>query len=50
MPAEGILQTVQKIATAVHRLDEMAEDIRYSLPTASDKAGRRGQPGRVPDS
>jgi len=28
MSADGILQTVQKIATAVHRLDEMAQDIR----------------------
>jgi len=28
MPPEGILQTVQKIATAVDRLDEVAEAIR----------------------
>lgn len=28
MAGEGVLQTVQKIATAVHRLDEMAEDLR----------------------
>jgi uncharacterized protein involved in exopolysaccharide biosynthesis len=28
MPAEGVLQTIQKIATAVHRLDEIAEDVR----------------------
>jgi uncharacterized protein involved in exopolysaccharide biosynthesis len=28
MPGESILQTLQKIATAVHRLDVLAEDLR----------------------
>ena len=28
MPGESILQTLQKIATAVHRLDALAEDLR----------------------
>jgi septal ring factor EnvC (AmiA/AmiB activator) len=28
MPGECILETIQKIATAIHRLDALAEDLR----------------------
>jgi hypothetical protein len=28
MPGAGLLETLQKIATAVHRLDALAEDVR----------------------
>jgi uncharacterized protein involved in exopolysaccharide biosynthesis len=28
MPGERILETIQKIATAIHRLDALAEDLR----------------------
>ena len=35
MPADGLLQTLQKIATAVHRLDEVAEHLREVRLTVS---------------
>ena len=28
MPAEGVLTTLHKLTTALHRLDEVAEDVR----------------------
>jgi hypothetical protein len=40
MPANGILQTVRKIATAVHRLDEMAlaiRELRLSVASRLEK-------------
>lgn len=35
MAGEGLLQTLQKIATAVHRLDTLAEDLRELRTTVS---------------
>jgi uncharacterized protein involved in exopolysaccharide biosynthesis len=44
MPADGILQTVQKIAIAIHRLDEIAEDLReFRLTVAGRLEKLEGQ-------
>lgn len=40
MPGETILQTLQKIATAVHRLDVLAEDLRELRTTVRARLDR----------
>jgi uncharacterized protein involved in exopolysaccharide biosynthesis len=40
MPGESILQTLQKIATAVHRLDALAEDLRELRSTVRARLDR----------
>ncbi len=40
MPGESILQTLQKIATAVHRLDALAEDLRELRTTVRARLDR----------
>jgi uncharacterized protein involved in exopolysaccharide biosynthesis len=40
MPGERILQTLQKIATAVHRLDALAEDLRELRTTVTARLER----------
>jgi uncharacterized protein involved in exopolysaccharide biosynthesis len=40
MPGESILQTLQKIATAVHRLDVLAEDLRELRTTVRARLDR----------
>ena len=40
MPGESILQTLQKIATAVHRLDVLAEDLRELRTTVRSRLDR----------
>jgi septal ring factor EnvC (AmiA/AmiB activator) len=37
MAAESILQTLQKLATAIHRLDELADDLRELRVAATGK-------------
>jgi uncharacterized protein involved in exopolysaccharide biosynthesis len=43
MPGESILQTLQKIATAVHRLDALAEDLRELRTTVGARLDREEQ-------
>lgn len=40
MAAENILQALQKIATLVHRLDELADDVRELRGTVNAKLDR----------
>jgi uncharacterized protein involved in exopolysaccharide biosynthesis len=40
MPGERILQTLQKIATAVHRFDALAEDLRELRTTVTARLER----------
>ena len=40
MPAESVLQTLQKIATAVPRLDQAAEDLREVRPSVAGRLER----------
>lgn len=40
MPGESILQTLQKIATVVHRLDTLAEDVRELRTTVRSRVDR----------
>ena len=40
MPGESFLQTLQKIATAVHRLDALAEDLRELRTVVSTRLER----------
>ncbi|HEV8715287.1 MAG TPA: hypothetical protein VGX03_20955 [Candidatus Binatia bacterium] len=40
MPGESVLQTLQKIATAVHRLDVLAEDLRELRTTVRVRLDR----------
>jgi uncharacterized protein involved in exopolysaccharide biosynthesis len=41
-PAESILQTLQKIATTIHRLDTLAEDLRELRTTMIARLERLG--------
>jgi len=40
IPGENVLQTLQKIATVVHRLDELATDVRELRTTATGRLDR----------
>jgi len=40
MPGAGLLETLQKIATAVHRLDALAEDVRGLRTAVSTRLER----------
>ena len=40
MPGAGLLETLQKIATAVHRLDALAEDVRELRTAVSARLER----------
>jgi hypothetical protein len=40
MPGTGLLETLQKIATAVHRLDALAEDVRELRTAVSARLER----------
>jgi uncharacterized protein involved in exopolysaccharide biosynthesis len=40
MPGAGLLETLQKIATAVHRLDALAEDVRELRTAVSTRLER----------
>jgi uncharacterized protein involved in exopolysaccharide biosynthesis len=40
MPGAGLLETLPKIATAVHRLDALAEDVRELRTTVSARLER----------
>jgi hypothetical protein len=41
MPGASILQTLQKIATVVHRLDSLAEDLRELRTAVSTRIERK---------